>query len=306
MIVGHAAIAFALVGFAAARLGIPRSKAIALALAAAGFALVPDVDMAYAILGTAQSGATGVWSATDAFWGSSKAVHRLATHSLVVGIPATLAFGIVTRDHAGMAAGAAILGAIVVLGWVASGPLAAATLVLFALGGVGVSIAARRAGLDTRAILGVAAVGLLSHPFGDVFTGTAPALLYPIDVGILPARVALHPDPTLNLLAVFGLELTTIWLAVFAAAAYDVIDLRDSLDPRGVVGAGYGLAAFVLPPPTLDVSYHFVFSVLAVGTVGVTPVQRPIERRDYVIAAITALAAVSLAGVGYTVIYLIT
>ena len=306
MIAGHAALAFAMVGFAAARLGIPRRKAISLALAAAGFALVPDVDMAYAVLGTVQSGATGVWSATDAFWGSSKVVHRLATHSLVVGVPAVLAFGVVTRGRSGGIAGVAILGTLVVLGGVASGPLAAATLALFALGGVGVSIAARRAGLETPAILAVAAVGILSHPFGDVFTGTAPALLYPFDVRLLPARVALHPDPTLNLLSVFGLELATIWLAVLAAAAYDVIDLRASLDPRGVVGVGYGLAAFILPPPTLDVSYHFVFSVLAVGTVGVAPVRRPLERCDYVTAAITALAAVSLAGVGYTVIYLIT
>ena len=305
MIAGHAAIAFAVVGYGASRLGIPRRRAMALALTAAGFALVPDVDMAYAIVGTLQSGATGIWSATDAFWGSSKAVHRLATHSLVVSVPAIVAFGLATRGRVHRVLAGVVLLGIVALGGLASGALAAATLVLFALAGVGVAIAASRAGVGPRDVLCMAAVGLLSHPFGDVFTGTSPVLLYPLDFQLLPARIALHPDPTVNLLSVFGLELAAIWLAVGAAAAHGLVDLRESLDPRGAVGAGYALAVFVLPPPTLDVSYHFVFSVLAVGTVGIVPVSRPLDHREYSTAVVTALAAVTLAGLGFTAAYLL-
>ncbi|MDX1746914.1 MAG: metal-dependent hydrolase [Halobacteriales archaeon] len=305
MIVGHAALAFAVVAYASNRFGLSRERALTLALVAAGFAVVPDVDMAYAVVGTVQSGATGVWSATDAFWGSSQAVHRLATHSLVVAIPAILAFGLVTRDRLGQLTAGVILVGVVILGGLASGPLAAATLVLFAIGGVLVATIASRAGLGTRAVLATAGVGLLLHPFGDVFTGTSPLLLYPVDLRVLPPRVALHPDPTVNLLAVFGLELATIWLAVGAASTLEIIDLPSSLDPRGAIGAGYALAVFVLPPPTLDVSYHFVFSILAVGTVGIVPISRPFDRADLATAAITALLAVTLGGFGYAVTYLV-
>jgi hypothetical protein len=79
----------------------------------------------------------------------------------------------------------------------------------------------------------------------------------------------------------------------------------------------------VLPAPTLSVSYHFVFSVLAVGTVGMAPRELPISRlrrpttlsrpwlsrpdaNDALAAALTGLTAVTLGTVAYTAGYVLS
>ena len=83
--------------------------------------------------------------------------------------------------------------------------------------------------------------------------------------------------------------------------------VRPMLNLRPVVGAGYAAAALLIPAPTLDLSYPFVFSVLAVGTVGVVPrfrLPRQLELPDAADAVVTGLAAVTVAAVAYTLAYL--
>jgi hypothetical protein len=78
------------------------------------------------------------------------------------------------------------------------------------------------------------------------------------------------------------------------------------------VAAGYAVSVFLIPPPTLDLSYPFVLSVVAVGAVGAIPrvhLRRAQRRRVSVpgrpTALVTALAAVTVAWVAYAVAYLV-
>lgn len=305
MIAGHAPLAFALGASLAIVLRRDRHEALTIGLVAGAFALVPDIDMVYAVAGLLGSGTTELWSATAAFWAHSTAVHRAATHSLVVSLAAAVAFSLAGNRRTSFVAYAALCG-LVGLELLLTDALAAAIMALFAVAGLGVTSGARRIGFDRGTILIAALVGLVSHPFGDLFTGQPPPLLYPFDVPVLTDRIALVADPTLNLLAVFGLELAMIWLGVVAAGRLLEAPVFHHIDRRAAIGAGYGAAVFFVPPPTLDVSYQFVFSVVAVGAVGIAPLTQRIDRRGIVTAALTGLAAMTLGGLAYTAVYLVT
>jgi len=162
----------------------------------------------------------------------------------------------------------------------------------------------------------MASIGLLSHPFGDLFTGEPPAMLYPLDATLFAGRVTLHPDPTLHLLGAFAVELATIWLAAYAVFALTDRRVRDHLSPRAGLGAGYAMAALAIPAPTLSTSYPFVFSILPLASVGVVGATRRPDGRfrldrfrpalsDWPTALATGLAAVTLAAAGYTIAYLL-
>ncbi|WP_338729309.1 metal-dependent hydrolase [Haladaptatus sp. DJG-WS-42] len=312
MFIGHAMVAFAIAAALATRYGCSRERALALSIAAGAFATVPDVDMSYAVFGLLQSSATGVLDATEAFWATSTLVHRVVTHSLLVGVIAAVGVFLLGRADAGawwavLAAGAVFTG-LIAAAFTQSGLLGAAVMLAFVVAAIAVTLGMRRwASLSPRALCATALVGFLSHPFGDLFTGSAPRLLYPLDVTVLAGRVTLHPDPTMHLLGAFLIELATIWLALFVYLSLDGRSLNSYLNRRATLGGGYAAAAVLLPAPTLDTSYHFVFSVLALGAVGVRP-RRPtnwaLTEAHVLDATVTGLAAITLAVVGYGVAYL--
>ena len=304
MFVGHAFVAFAIGASAAAWWGADRHRALLFGVVAGAFAFVPDVDVLYAVAGLLQADPSGVWSATAAFWDASKAVHRAVTHSLVVAGPAALGFALAAGGRGRLLAAVPLAG-VVALGLAADGALAAVMLAVFVAGGIGVALGAAHLGLGRRRVLLAALVGLGSHPFGDLFTGSPPPLFYPLGTEVFGERVTLLADPTLNLLAVFAIELAALWLGVVVAAQLTDRDLPTLVDWRAGAGALYGAAAFVLPPPTLETSYHFVFSVLAVGSVGAVPLDGPLDRGRAVRAGVSALAGVTLAGGAYAVAYLL-
>jgi membrane-bound metal-dependent hydrolase YbcI (DUF457 family) len=327
--VGHALLAFAATAATVRSLGRSRERALALGAAAAGFAAVPDVDVVYALVGLAGAlgDGAGALAAAGAFWATSSLVHRAVTHSLVVAPVAALAAAAwasaldrpVTTPlrQPGALAAVGLLAGLAVVGLVRAGPLAALVTAGFALALVGVaSLAARIGGLGPRAVLVTALVGLCSHPFGDLVTGAPPAMLYPFEAALVTERLTLHPDPTVHLLAAFGLELATVWLAAAVLAGLDGRRLLPA--PRASLGAGYAGALPLVPAPTLELSYPFVFSVLAVGTVALVPLgvgatgrgpgplpaplalSRPRVRR----ALPTALWAVTAAWAAYAVAYI--
>nr|NIX19235.1 hypothetical protein [Actinomycetota bacterium] len=82
MFVGHAFVAFALAASLADRAGLARYRALQFGVVAGAFALVPDVDILYAVAGMVLADPAGVWSAAAAFWDSSQTVHRAMTHSI--------------------------------------------------------------------------------------------------------------------------------------------------------------------------------------------------------------------------------
>lgn len=308
MFIGHGLLAFALVAAAAKVAGWPADRALAVGVLAAGFGMAPDVDIVYGPVGVL--GATSLLGAAEGFWTAGNLVHRAVTHSLLVGAVGTVAVTLWTRGSSpprGVALG--LMGALV--GVAAVGSLLAGivmggfALALLVLAGIG-----RRLAFEGR-IVGLAAlVGLWTHPFGDLFTGQPPALLYPLDATVFAERVILHPDPTMHLLAALGIELTTAWLALAVLLHLRGSGLDDHLTPRAAFGATFGSVVFLLPPPTLEMSYHFVFPLLGLAlgcAVGIRPSGwRTLwtRRRDRWIAALaTGLAAVTLATVAYAVMY---
>lgn len=308
MMVGHAMLAFAAATAVASRRW-PTDRALAFGVVAGAFATVPDVDMLYAVFGLARTGLAGVWAMTDAFWTSSNVVHRAVTHSLVVGLVAASIFAGSVADRG--RAVAALLGVgIVALTAAASGSLGAAIVAAFLLAGVGIAQATvRKTDLGPQAVFAAALVGLLTHPFGDVFTGAPPRFFYPLDVRVLTDRVVLLADPTLNLLAVFAVELATIWLAGCVYLRATDRRLLSHVDARAAVGVAYAIAAVAMPAPTMQVSYHFVFSILAIAIVGIAPhllPSRPLLSADWhdrITWGMTGLAAVSVAALAYTLTY---
>lgn len=274
MMLGHAALAFAIVAVAAKRRVSP-ARALVLALIAGAAAAVPDVDMVYALVGLL--GASGdIFAMSQSFWGASTAVHRTTTHSVVVAVPAALAMALwgVRGDRRWLArAGAlALAGSLLVAAYYTTGWLALVVMTAFVASALLVAAVTRRL-TDVRPgeLLAVALVGLVSHPWGDLFTGEPPQLLYPLDTAVFTARVSLSTDPTMHLLGAFAIELAALWLATLAYRSLREDRVFSLGDPKAALAAGYALTVFVLPPPTLDVSYHFVFSILAVAAIVAMP-----------------------------------
>jgi hypothetical protein len=304
--VGHGLVAFAVVASLAAR-RLPPERALLAGALAGAFATAPDVDMLFAVLGAAEAATPG--GAAESFWTATDTLHRSVTHSLVVGAVLAAVLGIVVaarsgtgraRTHRTALAGAlAGTGGLVGAGWLSGGPLTAAMLGVFVAAGLGLAVAAERAGFGPRAVAGLAAVGFLSHPFGDLLAGGPPDLLYPLGWQVLTERVVLSPDPTLHLLAAFFVELAVIWLALVVFLRLRDRRLRAVVGPRAALGVGYAVAVLAVPAPTVEVASPFVVSVLAVGVVGV-----PLTRRPRVLPAVaTGLAAVTLAALAYATVY---
>ncbi|MFB6152185.1 MAG: metal-dependent hydrolase [Haloarculaceae archaeon] len=271
MFVGHALLAFAVVALLGERLDWDRGFVLRAAALAGLFAMLPDVDVVYGLAGLA--GTAGAPGAVDAFWAASNRVHRGVTHSLVVAGAVALAVAALgARERASSLVAFGLLTGVIAVATAVSGPVAGAVTLLFVAGALGLVVLGRVLALPGRTIASAAALGLGSHPFGDLFTGTPPAMAYPLDVTLVAERVTLAADPTLHLLGAFAVELAVVWLALVAACRLLDCRVRDQVDRRAAVGVAYGAAALALPAPTLDVAYHFVFSVLAVGAVGfVTP-----------------------------------
>ena len=324
MFVGHALFAFAVAALVADWRGWDRRPALLVGAVAGAFAAIPDIDVAYALVGLLEWRAFGGdLGAPAAFWGASRAVHRSVTHSLVVGAVAAPAFGLLAvrgrsaRSRASHIAGFVALVALVAVALVRGGPLAAFVMVLFSASGVLLSRGvARLSTLGPTTVALAALWGLWSHPWGDLVTGSPPDWVFPFGAPALESRVVLHPDPTLHLLGAFAIELATVALAAAVVCRLTDRSIVAFVDRRAAVGAAYGVAALAVTPPTLEVSYHFVFSILGVGLLcGVVQDThwRPFGARDRWLPSVdgvfetgaTTLAAVAIALAAYAAVYLL-
>jgi membrane-bound metal-dependent hydrolase YbcI (DUF457 family) len=313
MFVGHAALAFALVGGVAVARGWSAERALALGVVAGAFAALPDVDMAYALVGIAGAAGSDALAVAGAFWSTGNVVHRAVTHSLVLAVPVALLAALRATDARSARALSVALGALLVaVVGTAGGALAGLITLLFVLGAAVVgTVAGRHAALAPTQVFGAALVGLGTHPFGDLFTGEPPALLYPLETALVTDRVVLAADPTLHLLAAFGVELATVWAAVAVVCIATGLRPTTAVSPRATLGAGYAASVLLIPAPTLDLSYPFVFSVLAVGLLGFFPRVRlvgdprgpTVEPPDWLGAALTGLSAITVAWLAYGVAY---
>ncbi|WP_251344106.1 metal-dependent hydrolase [Haloplanus halophilus] len=313
MFVGHAAFAFAVVGGVAVWRGWTAERALTVGLLAGGFAALPDVDIAYALVGVAAAAGGDALTLATAFWSTGNLVHRAVTHSLVLAPAVALLAALVGTTRGGRFAAAALGALLVAVAWTASGPLGVVVTVPFVVGAALLGGVADAVGLPAPKVFAVGLVGLVSHPFGDLFTGDPPAMGYPLDATLVAERVALAADPTLHLLAAFGAELATIWAAVLVVGAATGLRARTAVAPRATLGAGYAASVLLVPAPTLDLSYPFVFSVLGVGLVGALPRVRvvgtpdgpTVEPPDWLAACLTGLSAITVAWLAYAVAYVI-
>jgi hypothetical protein len=313
MFVGHAALAFATVSGVAVARGWASERALALGVVAGAFAALPDVDMVYALVGVAGAAGSDALAVAGAFWSTGNVVHRAVTHSLVLA-PAVAALAALQVRSGPRPRALAVVIAVPLIALVAAagGALAGFVTLLFALGAAVVgTVAGRYGGLTAPQTLGAALVGLVTHPFGDLFTGEPPAMLYPLDAALVTDRVALAADPTLHLLAAFGIELATVWAAVAVVCLATGLRPTAAVSPRATLGAGYAASVVLVPAPTLDLSYPFVFSVLGVGLLGVLPRVRlvgrspTVEPPDWFGAGLTGLSAITVAWLAYTVAYVV-
>ncbi len=311
MFIGHGALAFAIaVGICRIR-GFSPDRALKIAIVAGAFATIPDVDMVYALTGLGGH-LDGLVSASNGFWAAAELSHRTVTHSLPVGLTASLAVGLFVAGskhhwdgtrHLCRGAGGAVCLGLIGMATVVSGPLSAMITTLFAAMVLLVAVVAQRAELGLWEIVGAAVLGLLSHPFGDVFTGAPPAFFYPTDFTLLGDRLVLVHDPTLSLLVPFFLEIGVLWLAVIALGS-----LRDwnppSVRPVAGLGAGYAGAILLFPAPSLEQPTVFVLTVLllAVGTGLVAFRDRSIKPLS---GPATGLATLTVAGLAYLCAYLL-
>lgn len=309
MFVGHGLLAFAIAAAAAHAAGWSRERALLVGLLAGAFGLAPDVDMLYAPMGAV--GASGFVDAAGEFWSVGNQIHRDVTHSLITGSVVAAAAGAwATRSTVARTGAFGALAGLIAVATFISGPVGGGVTVAFAASALALAEFGRRRGLDARTVGSAAAVGLLTHPFGDLLTGEPPAFLYPFDLTLVAARPEVFADPTLNLLAPLFLELATAWLALLVYLRVDGLGVGDYLAARATLGVAFAGAVFLLPAPTLDVSYHFVFPLLAVGALVATPlplvdVRCAADLRTHCLrASVSAVVAVTLAALAYTVVYL--
>lgn len=322
MFVGHGLLVFALAVFAAEWRGWSSRRALTLGVAAGAFATLPDVDVLYALIAIDGGRVLGGGVTAEVFWSAANSVHRSMTHSLIVAAVAGPALGAWSsrcgnRTHHALAL-AGLVG-LVAVAIVVSGALGGIVMGAFVVAGLATATACRRwTDLPPRLVGVAATAGLASHPWGDLLTGQPPQLFYPFDTGVLSARIALHSDPTLHLLGAFTIELATVWLAAIAVIRVTDRSWRTFYRPSGGLGATYSPAALVLLPPTLETSFHFVFSIVGLGVVcaglswyrsepapvTVAATDGSTERSGFDFGAV-GLTGITVALIGYTVIYLL-
>lgn len=301
MFLGHAVLAAGLAALVVRARGGSPERALSVATIAGLFATAPDVDIVYALPGL--MAADGLMGAPDAFWTASTAVHRGVTHSLLLAIPAAIVVTLSGRSiwKAGML-GLGLCGMILAT----AGSLPTAIFTAFLLLGGAITAVANRIDLDERSVLGAALLAFLTHPFGDLLTGTPPPLLFPLETTVLGGRITPFVDPTLNLLLAFLVELGVLWFGIWALARTADVALRPALNRRALLGATIAVPALVLTPPTMAASVHFVLPALAVGLVGVLPQRLPPGSSVGPLPAlVTGLAAITVGVSAYTLAYLV-
>ena len=337
MFVGHEFLAFAIAGWAARRLGADGRAALQAGLVAALAALLPDLDVLYALATYAAAVAGGTPLGWEPFWGVANATHRVVTHTLPTGIVAALAFGAASavgrrrtavagadRSRSARAAAIALVGAaavgtaVLLSGFRAAVSPAAAVVAggfLACVAAAGWALAARTT-LPTAGVTAAAGVGFVSHPFGDVFLVVPPPLLSPFGPPVLIGRVSLAADPTLHLLGALFVELAAVWvgLAVVSRVCADRVGggrLRNAIDRRAGVGVAYAPAAVVLPRPTIADAHVLGATVVPFAAAVAAWIAWGARRRaggtrvaTWYRGLVGGVATLTVAGAAYAVTYL--
>jgi membrane-bound metal-dependent hydrolase YbcI (DUF457 family) len=259
MIAGHFFLAFSAVALFAYLRNYEPDKALKIGLMAGAFAVLPDVDMIYAFKELSQL-TSGFHSFSDSFWSASTETHRGATHSLVTLFLTAAAMIGYYRYDSKLFAGLIVAGSFSAVFFL-EGIYMSFLISLFTASALLLTHFSREK-FEMKEFVGAMFFGLLSHPFGDVFTGTPPDFLYPLPIEVLQGKVVLLQDPSLNFLAVFGLELFLIWTGIAVYIYLAERSLMEEFSFLSVTGVLYGALSFFISDPSLSRPYTFVFSIL--------------------------------------------
>jgi len=301
MFAGHFFIAFLIVSLFAYWKGIDKEQCLVLGVFAGGFAVLPDLDIVYALKGL--SSIFLPVSVLDSFWSASKVIHRGISHSLVTGfIAASLfALGYEKNSYIGNIFSIIFLGvfAFFLDGWIGAG-----VLVLYgAVGGVLSTYAENY--LSRKRLFAVALTGLMSHPFGDLFTGTPPDFLYPLNIEIISSRLVLFSDPVINIVSLLIFEVALILSGITFIAYLKDFDVTKFFNLAPLVGVLYGSVFWLIPLPSLSEAYKFVFSIL-LYSLTVPIIDYIIFEREnrYLQIVLTGLLTVLVSAFAYLIVYL--
>lgn len=301
MIVGHFFLAFSLVGLFALYRGWEKDKCLKMALAAGMFALLPDIDIIYAWKEILTLFTTGFYGFTDSFWAASQSVHRGVTHSLIALLSAVAAFTVYHKTSSKyLAAGITSLAGIT--GFLTQSILTAVILALFMATGFYITYRLDSISLSEFSL--VSGIGLLLHPFGDLFTGTPPQLLYPSSLSFIEERLVFFTDPVLNLFAVYGIELSLVWVSVLVYSNIAERSIKLNLNRFSILGLAYIFLAGIIRQPTLSTSYQFVSSVIITGLAVVFILRKVEEDKNYFSWIVNFVAVMSLSSAVYLIYYL--
>lgn len=284
MFVGHAFLALAL-GLLLGRLaGLREDHVLALGLVAAGGSIIPDLDLVVSlgsIAGVLGDSLVGSW---EGYWQVSAPIHRGVSHTLVGGLGTAVVVGgaaVGTRSFFDQRVGALVGGAGIAVGGL-FGPLVLFGPSVTPVGWLGFAVvlfgaillgalAATKTDLGAGLIFAGAVLGLLLHPFTDVFLGIPPQMFYPLRPGILTDGVRFAPDPTLNLLGVALAELGAVWAGVFALSRVRGRRVGGLVDRWAAIGLGYPILMLAVPQPTMVAAHWLGFTLVPFGIVGLRP-----------------------------------
>lgn len=309
MIAGHVSLAFVIAALLAYRWGVEARRCLTLGVFAAAFTLLPDVDIIFAWKEIAVILTSGLSGFVDSFWAASGEFHRGATHTLLALILSFAGFYTYYKKNINSLA-FGIVSASAVYGLAAGGLMGSMVMAVFAALGLKLTDISRER-IEAREFLLVAGTGLLTHPFGDVFTGNPPDFLFPLDMVLLESRVVLNADPVLNLLSVFLLEIFLLLAAVLVTVEISDEELFSLASPLALLGLLYMPFYYVIPEPTLSVSYHFVFSSVGLAIAGTIVLYiRESERgltdlEDIISLGLNMVLTLLLAVASYLIAYLV-
>lgn len=318
MFVGHLFLAFALGALVGHLAGFDERRTLSLGVVVAGGMLLPDLDLIVSVGSVVGAVGDSVVATWEGYWGGSTAGHREVSHTLIGAAGTGLVLGAAAawvqsrrsgrRVRLAGSLGLGLLGifgplvilgpTVTPMGWVGFGVVLAGAVVMGVL-------AARRTSLGVGAILGGGLLGLLVHPFTDVFLGDPPPMFAPVETAFLGESVVIAADPTLNLLGVTAAELGAVWLGVLAASRLRGIAVRELVDRAALAGLAFPVVMVLLPRPTMDAAHWLGFPLAPFALVGLVPLrERGRADPDWALRAIgTGVATLTVAVVGYGVAY---
>lgn len=243
-------------------LDMKKKRQITVGLMTMLFALLPDFDLAIVFVELLNSGFQEISYGGGEFWDDSVKFHRGITHSLIFSFVSATIFSLVAYGDKHKKIGFASAGLVVLLSMIFLGWLRGITISFYMILGLIIATIARERNLDIRLVIISSFTGLITHPFGDVFTGPPPEMLAPLPFELVSDQLKLFQDSTLHFLSAFALELAIAWISIYTYLRLKDESIDIYLRPYVVLGVFYGLISPFVDPPTLTSADHFVVGIL--------------------------------------------